>query len=233
MCALRSCRTRNRSSYNGTSRHNKVTLLPLCLQAGHKFLNFQAPRWNNPPVFLPHRHFSRCFGFSEYFHFVSGFWKFTWHVIRSLILCGVACDYRSYWNRCTRSIYCSMLEHAGTKLLIFPLIMCGNGCNVSLLLQAQLHILQQQQQQNLQNPMLGGSQNTSMQRQTSLGLVTSPQSPSPSSTPTPTNQSQGLSASSPQQLTQVSLSSATSPTEHGSYHLCLFNFGKLLAFTQE
>lgn len=81
----------------------------------------------------------------------------------------------------------------------------------NLLQQAQLHILQQQ---NLQNPMLGGSQNTSIQRQTSLGLVTSPQSPSPSSTPVPIHQSQGLSTSSPQQLTQVSLSSATSPTEH-------------------
>ena len=112
---------------------------------------------------------------------------------------------------------------AETDILAAPSIICSNVqakviemARVSWLLQAhQLHILQQQ---NLQNPMLGGSQNTSIQRQASLGLVTSPQSPSPSSTPVPTHQqSQGLSTSSPQQLTQVSLSSATSPTEHGSY----------------
>ncbi|XP_024382467.1 uncharacterized protein [Physcomitrium patens] len=83
--------------------------------------------------------------------------------------------------------------------------------------QAQLHITQQQQQNIIlyqQNSMLGASQNATTQRQSSLGLVTSPQSPSPSSTPVPTHLSQGLSISSPQQLTQVSLSSATSPSEH-------------------
>jgi len=81
------------------------------------------------------------------------------------------------------------------------------------LIQAQqLHILQQ----NSQNAILAAAQNTSLQRQSSLGLVTSPQSPSPSSTPPiPTHQAQGLSASSPQQLSQqVSLASATSPTEN-------------------
>jgi hypothetical protein len=84
MCALKSCRTRNRSSYNGTSRHNKATLLLLCLQAGHKFLSFQVPRSSNLLVSLPHRQifFSRCCIFSEYFHFSSSSLKFI-----SILLC--------------------------------------------------------------------------------------------------------------------------------------------------